>query len=169
MHRRTFVSVLVPAIAAVAGCSSSSSPSVSEQPIAEYGCPPAGVDESGLDCSQMDEGADAEVLLEPSPESATDPAEITLTLRNESAEQLEFNPASWQLWVEQNGDWERIEQTTIGDAYDELPAGESRTWTAADVPELIRGDDFSFDPGTYLAAISIRSRTPASFFRILAE
>ncbi|GAB3681698.1 hypothetical protein GCM10028857_06300 [Salinarchaeum chitinilyticum] len=164
------MSVLVPAIAAVAGCSSSSSsPSVSEQPLADYGCPPGGVDESGLDCSQVDDGADAEVLLEPSPESTSDPAEVTLTLRNESSEQLEFNPASWQLWVEQNGDWDRIEQTATGDGYEELPAGDSRTWNATDVPDLIRQSEFDFEPGTYLAAISIRSRTPACFFRIVDE
>jgi len=155
----------------MAGCSSSSSssPSVSEQPISEYDCPPDGVDESGLSCSQTDDSEGSAVVLEPSLESTTDPDAITLTLRNESSEQLEFNPASWQLWVEQNGDWDRIEQTTTGDAYEELAAGESRTWNATEIPDLIRQSEFSFDPGTYLAAISIRSRTPACFFRIVDE
>ena len=173
MNRRTYLAGVVGSMAGTAGCLDlgGQSNSVSDDPFSTYGCPPDGVDDvTGRPiCSQTVDTDEADVYLLPSSERAADPSENTLTLTNESSEQIEYNPHNWSMWVEQAGEWQRVERTVDGGGYVELEPGRTYSWTLAEVAESIQGDTFSYNPGTYFASLAVRSLRPAGLFRITDE
>lgn len=174
MNRRGYLAGLAGSVAGIAGCldGDGESASASDRPLSEYPCPPVEMRESGLTCSHTVDGSGDEapeaagVYFETSPAVSADPDEITLTMTNDASERLEFNPFSWTLWVEQSGEWSEVEQAIVGDGYIEVDPGQTHSWSATEVADAITGRGFSYSPGTYFAWLAVRSRKPASLFRI---
>lgn len=167
MHRRTVLAA--GAAVLTAGCSRlrpDYTPSVSDRPLAEYACPPEGVDAPGMVCATDPETAEGPLTLAASVRVTEDPDAVELTLTNASDDPVPMNPGSWDVWVEQDGDWEPVEQTAFADGSLELQPGEQRRWTAREVLDVIRTNAYEFLPGTYLIAKVYQGVPPGALVRI---
>ncbi|ELY87702.1 hypothetical protein C483_17423 [Natrialba hulunbeirensis JCM 10989] len=84
--------------------------------------------------------------------------EISLTLRNNSASELTFNPYSWHIRTNTGADWHDIQQDRAGNGTLTVPAGETQTWSLVDAVTAVR-DDPELEPGLYAAELTVPAPT----------
>lgn len=140
-RRALLASVGAGAIASVGGCLVESGSSddqdddgaptgdavVTSTEIADQPCPPYEVDSAGAVCSHTVDTDAAAVYLETDRERSSIanglPVDrITLTLHNESAEELSFDPHGWRLRHNDGSGWEEVQPAVRRDG-DDPPAG----------------------------------------------
>lgn len=122
-------------------------------------CPPYSVDRDRVVCSHTVDTDTASVYLDPEPQTGTlaedIPAEeITLTLYNQSATGLRFNPTSWRIHHRADADWTELEREVVGDGVVTVPPNDTYTWSFLEAVESIR-DDPELDPGPHAAEIGV--------------
>lgn len=170
MDRRDFIGVMSAASLGMAGCLDlSNEPSVSDQPLSEYNCHPDGINSSNVVCTELQEETDGPLTLTSSVDETTDIAEVDLTLRNISSEEVRFNPGNWEAWVEQDGEWDRIEQTAFGHGFERLDPDQTYWTDVVTVVNSIRTYEYNFLPGTYFLVKQIEGRNPATLVRLTSE
>lgn len=173
MRRRTYLlalggSVLAGAVALELRTRGSS---VSDRPLAEYDCPPfeGGEDWTPTVCSHTVDSGAAEILLQPSVERADDPAELSLTLTNDSDRTLYVDPWDWALRTQGSDGWRAIEYTGgVASGSLEVPPGETHEWDAMEIADYFAAWEFEFPPGTYLAGVGVADPGAASRVRYAA-
>lgn len=175
MKRRTLLASIPLASFATAGCTalpssgSDDTAFVSDSPLAEYPCPPAGIDESGFVCTYSNSSEQTDVTLRPSTRRSDAATDIDLILNNDSETRtLEFNPCNWNLWVEQADGWKPVEEGAGCQGYAKVPPGETYEWDLEWTSDYV-GQDFTFSSGTYFAQSPIRGSKLATIFRISGE
>lgn len=126
-------------------------------------CPPYETDRESVVCSHTVDPASAAVSLESRPKRSTvadgiPETEISLTLRNNSASELTFNPYSWHIRTNTGADWHDIQQDRAGNGTLTVPAGETQTWSLVDAVTAVR-DDPELEPGLYAAELTVPAPT----------
>lgn len=147
----------------LAGCAGHSptptaAPPASTAPLNSYVCPPAAPERTGVVCSHTVDPGDAPVYLLPSERTAPSPGALDLTLHNDSATELTFNPYSWTVRHELVSGWERLERRSQGDGRLVVGDGETHRWTFEEVVEAI-DTETTVGPGTYAAEVSVPDPT----------
>ena len=166
MHRRSYLASIAACSSLGAGCleddEPSTEPTVSQQPLSAYTCPPEGTRQASRAarrtvCSHTLDTDSTSVYLRPSVEETSNPlADLSVTLTNESAEPLEFNPTEWTLYSYGSDRWSPVEDTEPpGFAVTTVPPGQTKTWAASAIGEWIKRDGYGFPPSTYAAAIRV--------------
>lgn len=127
-------------------------PTIDGQP-----CPPYAIDRDRTVCSHTIDPNTASVYLASDPQSSTldegTPVdEVTLTLYNQSATDLTFNPHSWRIWHRSNGDWSELDKQLAGDGVVTVSANDTYTWSFLEAVQTIR-EDPELNPGLYAAEI----------------
>lgn len=176
MKRRGLLASVCASLVGVAGCSSrgadsdpgatatdspaspspSPSPSpTSPTPLSAFECPPRGSDTGAAVCSHTVETDSASVYLLPAETNADAPGEtLELTLYNDSATDLRFNPYQWSILSRDGSKWERVEKRASGNGRVTVAAGETKTWTFGDAVEFVN-PEATIDAGTYAAGIDV--------------
>lgn len=166
MNRRSCLASIAACSIFGAGCleddESSTEPTVSQLPLSEYSCPPGGSEHQSRAarrtvCSHTLDTDSTPVYLRPSVEETSNPlADLSVTLTNESAARLAFNPTEWTLYSYGSDSWTPVEDTEPpGFAVTDVPSGETKTWAASTIGEWIKRDGYEFPPSTYAAAIRV--------------
>lgn len=122
-------------------------------------CPPFETDADRTVCSHTVDPDAAPVVLDASPVRTTladgEPGEeITLTFYNRSGSEIEFNPDSWYVWQQTDGEWQELDQEWSGNGAATVAAGETHTWSFVEAVSAIQPDP-QFDPGQYAAEIRV--------------
>ncbi|ADD06784.1 uncharacterized protein Nmag_3234 [Natrialba magadii ATCC 43099] len=126
-------------------------------------CPPSETDRESAVCSHTVDPDSATVSLESRPKRSTvadgvPETEISLTLRNDSASELTFNPYSWHIRTNTGAGWHDIQQDRAGNGTLTVPAGEVQTWSLVDAVTAVR-DDPELEPGLYAAELTVPAPT----------
>lgn len=165
MNRRRFLAhVGAGTVVAVGGCLGATGtrsdsdgtirPAMDAQP-----CPPFSIDRDRAVCSHTVDRDTASVYLDPEPHSSTlndgTPAEeITLTLHNQSATDLRFNPHSWRIWHQSDSDWTELQQHSTGDGVVTVHTSNTYTWSFLEAVESIQAEP-EVHAGLYAGEISV--------------
>lgn len=126
---------------------------VSADEIASFECPPYDGGDATV-CSQTVETDSAPVYLLPSPTVGDAPDSLELTLANESATDLSFNPYSWSVRKKSASGWSEIEQEWSGGGTLTVASGDSETWSVETVVGYIT-ESATLNSGAYSAAINV--------------
>jgi hypothetical protein len=99
------------------------------------------------------------VYLEPTPGQSTlddglPTDEITLTLHNQSASDLTFNPHSWRIWHTGDTDWWELDQQLSGNGKLTVSPDETHSWSFTEAVESIR-EAPTFEAGVYAAELGV--------------
>ncbi|WP_435101318.1 hypothetical protein [Halarchaeum sp. P4] len=173
MERRLFVAGVCAALAGGAGCTirqsdaAKTGSTTTARPLSAYDCPPHDRHAEPIVCSHTVDTDSASVYLLPSASTADAATGVELTLHNDSASALEFNPYQWSVVQQDGAAWTPVEKRIAGDGRVVLDPGETQTWTFADVVGFIN-DRFLIDPGTYTASIGVPNPDGDDWLRCLA-
>jgi hypothetical protein len=160
MNRRTFLACLGGgSTVALAGCLDDTGATDADEPpeIPPQSCPPAETDRASSVCSHTVETET--VYLDPSPSTATLDAgtpteEITVTLHNQSATALSFNPHSWRLWHNPDSSWTALDQERSGNGHVTVPPESTHSWSFMETVDSVRTEP-ALDPGVYAAELGV--------------
>lgn len=133
--------------------------SPSDPAVSDYACPPYDSDRDRAVCSHTVATDSEPVYLEPTPvqttlDDRTPSEEITLTLHNQSATDLTFNPHSWRIWHTDDANWTELDQQRSGNGTLTVSSNETHSWSFTQAVESIR-DDPAFETGVYAAEIGV--------------
>ena len=161
-RRRVLATIGATVVTSIAGCGAQSgptTPTATLPPFDEQDCPPYDVDLDGAVCSHTVDPDEAAVSLDATPSTAmleggTPATEITLTLHDDAAADLRFNPYSWTISRWSDPEWEPLEKRVAGDARVTVAAGDAYSWSFVEAVEAIRTDP-ALDTGLYAAEIGV--------------
>lgn len=127
--------------------------------VAEYSCPPYDTDHERAVCSHTVDTDSEPVYLEPTPSQSTlddgiPSEEITLTLYNQSASDLTFNPHSWRIRHTEDTGWTELDQQISGNGKLTVSPDETYSWSFTEAVESIR-EDPTFETGVYAAELGV--------------
>ena len=127
--------------------------------IADQPCPPYEMDSAGAVCSHTVDTDAAAVYLETDRERSSFanglPVDrITLTLHNESAEELSIDPHGWRLRHNDGSGWEEVQPEVRRDGDRTLQPGGEESWTFLLAVESVR-EEPELEPGLYAAELAV--------------
>lgn len=122
-------------------------------------CPPFATARHRAVCSHTVEPNSASVYMDPHPgcstlKNGTPGEEITLTVYNQSSQDLSFNPYSWRIWHGGGGEWTELEQEVSGGGRVTVAARGTHTWSFLEAVESIQ-EEPALESGRYGAEIGV--------------
>lgn len=127
--------------------------------VDDQSCPPYSIERNSAVCSHTVDADTASVYLDPSPDVSTVddgvPGDgITLTLHNQSASDLTFNPYSWNIWYSSGTEWEELQQQQVGNGDLTVSAGDTHSWSFMEAVKSIQNEP-ELEPGLYAAELGV--------------
>lgn len=127
--------------------------------IDDQPCPPYKTDRDTAVCSHTVDTDTASVYLDASPEASEldngEPSdEITLTLHNQSASELTFNPNSWNIYHNAGTEWKELQQKQSGDGMYTISEDETHSWSFMEAVESVE-EELELERGLYAAELGV--------------
>ncbi|WP_247729139.1 hypothetical protein [Halovivax limisalsi] len=129
-------------------------PDIGDQP-----CPPYETERDSAVCSHTVGSDEVSVYIEPHTEHSTlddgtPVEEILLSIYNQSATELTFNPYSWSVWYNSGNGWEELQQELSVTGHLTISPDETHSWSFTEVVDSIQ-EEPTLEPALYAAELGV--------------